>query len=54
MSRRTVQLAHERGLKVWVYTINEPVLANRLLDLGVDGLITNHPVLIGKTLALRK
>ena len=50
---QTVRLAHERGLKVWIYTINEPALANRLLDLGVDGLISNHPALIRKTLALR-
>jgi glycerophosphoryl diester phosphodiesterase len=53
VSRKTVQLAHERGLKVWIYTINEPALANRLLDIGVDGLISNNPSLIGKTLALR-
>src|SRR5262249_53121708 len=38
VSRQSVQLAHERGLKVWVYTINDPALANRLLDMGVDGL----------------
>ena len=48
VSRQTVQLAHERGLKVWIYTINTPALATRLLDLGVDGLISNHPALIGK------
>jgi len=53
VSRQTVQSAHKRGLKVWIYTINDPALANRLLDLGVDGLISNHPALIGKALALR-
>jgi Glycerophosphoryl diester phosphodiesterase len=53
LSRRAVQLAHERGLKVWVYTINDTALANRLLDLGVDGLITNNTSIMLKTLALR-
>jgi len=53
LSRRAVQLAHDRGLKVWVYTINDPVLANRLLDAGVDGLITNNTSLMLRTLALR-
>lgn len=53
LSKLAVQLAHERGLKVWVYTINDPALANRLLDLGVDGLITNNPSLILKTLTRR-
>jgi len=53
VSKDAVQLAHERGLKVWVYTINDSALARRLLDMGVDGLITNNISLIWKTLALR-
>jgi len=53
VSREAVQLAHRRGLKVWVYTINDPALAKELLDRGVDGLITNNPSLIRKTLAMR-
>jgi glycerophosphoryl diester phosphodiesterase len=53
VSKQSVQLAHERGLKVWVYTINDSTLANHLLDMGVDGLITNNTSVIWKTLALR-
>jgi glycerophosphoryl diester phosphodiesterase len=53
VSREAVQLAHQRGLKVWVYTINDPALANELLDMGVDGIITNNTSLIWKTIALR-
>ena len=46
VSAEAVQLAHQRGLKVWVYTINDPDLANKLLDMGVDGIITNNTSLI--------
>jgi glycerophosphoryl diester phosphodiesterase len=38
---------------VWVYTINDQRLANRLFDRGVDGVITNNPALLWKTVALR-
>ncbi|MCX6923431.1 MAG: glycerophosphodiester phosphodiesterase family protein [Verrucomicrobia bacterium] len=53
VSREAIQLAHQRGLKVWVYTINDATQAIQLLDLGADGLITNNPSLIRKTVALR-
>jgi len=53
VSAESVRLAHQRGLKVWVYTINDPDLANSLLDMGVDGLITNNTSLIWRTIALR-
>lgn len=53
VTKEAVALAHQRGLKVWVYTIDEPKLADDLLDMGVDGLITNNPGLLWKTLALR-
>jgi glycerophosphoryl diester phosphodiesterase len=46
VSKGAIHLAHERGLKVWVYTVNETKLARRLLHLGVDGIITNNPVRI--------
>ncbi|MEI7937739.1 MAG: glycerophosphodiester phosphodiesterase family protein [Verrucomicrobiota bacterium] len=53
VSREAVQLAHQQGLRVWVYTIDDPSQANKLLDMGVDGIITNNTSLIRKTLALR-
>ncbi|HOX59946.1 MAG TPA: glycerophosphodiester phosphodiesterase family protein [Candidatus Paceibacterota bacterium] len=53
VSKEAVRAAHRRGLKVWVYTINELELANDLLDMGVDGLITNNTSLMWKALALR-
>ena len=54
VSREAVANAHEKGLKVWVYTINDEALANQLLDLGIDGIITDNPSLIWRALALRE
>lgn len=51
VSKTAVRQAHEQGLRVWVYTINRPELAQKLLEIGVDGLITNNPALIWKTMA---
>jgi glycerophosphoryl diester phosphodiesterase len=54
VDKAAIDYAHSKGLKVWVYTINESELANRLLDAGVDGVITDNPALIWRTLALRQ
>jgi glycerophosphoryl diester phosphodiesterase len=54
VSRPAVDYAHQQGLKLWVYTINEARLADHLLDLGVDGLITDNATAIWPVLALRE
>jgi glycerophosphoryl diester phosphodiesterase len=46
VSNSSVQLAHHQGLKVWIYTVNAPRLARRLLRAGVDGIITNNVSMI--------
>jgi glycerophosphoryl diester phosphodiesterase len=35
--------AHQRGLKVFVYTVNQPAEIASLAELGVDGVFTDHP-----------
>jgi glycerophosphoryl diester phosphodiesterase len=38
-----VEQAHAAGLRVYPYTANDSAEMARLLDCGVDGIITNHP-----------
>ncbi len=35
--------AHERGFKVFVWTVDAPEAMRALIDAGVDGIMTNYP-----------
>ncbi len=47
---RFVGDAHHRGFPIHVWTINEPDEMHRLLDLGVDGLMTDRPEMLREVL----
>jgi glycerophosphoryl diester phosphodiesterase len=48
----TIAEAHRRGLRVWTYVINDLDTAKRMLDLEVDGLISDNPAMAWKAVAL--
>lgn len=43
VSPRFVELAHQAGLAVQVWTVDEPQDIRRLLEWGVDGIISDRP-----------
>jgi glycerophosphoryl diester phosphodiesterase len=53
VDRRFIETAHRRGLVVHVWTINDPVEMHRLLDLGVDGIMTDRPTVLRDVMTSR-
>jgi glycerophosphoryl diester phosphodiesterase len=53
VDERTVTAAHRLGLAVHVWTIDEPDEMDRLVDLGVDGIMSDRPAVLGEVLRQR-
>jgi glycerophosphoryl diester phosphodiesterase len=53
LDRRFVDIAHRNGLPVHVWTIDDASVMERLLDLGVDGIMTDRPSVLKEVLVRR-
>ena len=49
-----INRAHKRGMKVYVWTIDDPVQMSVMMSRGVDGIITDEPALARQVMELRK
>ena len=50
VSKRFVDFVHSRGLKIMIWTINDIKTFKYLMNLGVDGIITDKPKLLFQTI----
>jgi glycerophosphoryl diester phosphodiesterase len=53
VEKRFIEAAHQVGLEVHVWTVDEELTMARLLDLGVDGIMTDRPSVL-KDLLVRR
>jgi hypothetical protein len=53
ITKALVDEAHAAGMKVIPWTIDDPATINKLIDDGVDGLITDYPDRLREVLAAR-
>lgn len=53
VTARTVAAAHRTGRQVHVWTVDDPADIDRLLDAGVDGIVTDRPDVLVEVLRRR-
>jgi glycerophosphoryl diester phosphodiesterase len=53
VTKRTVQRAHDLGLYVHVWTIDDPQEIGRLLDLGADGIMSDDTIVLRDVFSAR-
>ena len=50
---RVVEMSHDIGVRVVTWTVDEPLVMRRLLDAGVDAIITDRPDVLREVLVSR-
>jgi len=53
VTERSVARAHDHGIAVHVWTVDDAEEMDRLLDLGVDGIMTDQPTVLKEVLERR-
>ncbi|MBS0578542.1 MAG: glycerophosphodiester phosphodiesterase [Proteobacteria bacterium] len=53
IDQRAVDEAHALGLTIVAWTVNDPEAMGRLIDMGVDGIISDRPDLLRKVAAAK-
>lgn len=53
VARRLLSMAHDLHIRVVAWTVDDPVRMRDLLDLGIDGIITDRPDLLREVLIAR-
>ena len=53
VDERFVAAAHDRGLQVHVWTVDDPAGCEAMLELGVDGIMTDRPAMLRELLEKR-
>lgn len=48
VTKEIVDLAHENGLKVFVYTVNAPIVMRKMIECNVDGVFSDYPDLMNE------
>jgi glycerophosphoryl diester phosphodiesterase len=51
--QRLIELAHSMGLRVHVWTIDDRPTMERLLDMGVDGIMSDAPAVLREVMQAR-
>jgi glycerophosphoryl diester phosphodiesterase len=54
VDRRFIDTCHRAGLHVHIWTVDDAVTMDRLLELGVDGIMTDRPTALKEVLIRRK
>ncbi len=46
LREKEIQMLHDAGFKVWAWTVDDEKAAERLIEWGIDGIISNYPAKI--------